>query len=84
MKKENIDSIHKKSIISVYREGCREAKNPLTKEYNKELDQIQKELKVSLKNLTLYMKKNNIKLEVDYNRSMDSLALKEIDKKVIK
>jgi NTP pyrophosphatase (non-canonical NTP hydrolase) len=48
------------------------------------LDRIQKELKDTLKNLTLYMKKNKIKLEVDYNRSMDSIALKEIDKKVIK
>jgi hypothetical protein len=48
------------------------------------LNQIQKELKTPLKNLTLYMKKNNIKLEVDYNRSMDSIALKEIEKKVIK
>jgi hypothetical protein len=49
-----------------------------------ELEIIQKELKASLKNLTLYMKKNNIKLEVDYNRSMDSIVLKDIDKKVIK
>jgi hypothetical protein len=49
-----------------------------------ELDQIHKELKTTLKNLTLYLKKNNIKLEIDYNKSMDSLALKEIEKKIIK
>lgn len=49
-----------------------------------ELETIQNNLKCCLKNLTLYMKKNNIKLEIDYNRSMDSLALKEIEKIEIK
>ena len=50
----------------------------------KKLDRIQNELKYCLKNLTLYLEKNTIKLEVDYNKSMNSLALKEIKKIKIK
>jgi hypothetical protein len=48
-----------------------------------ELEMIKKNLKMCIKNLTIYLGYDKMQLKLDYNKKMDSLTVKELKENII-